>query len=552
MLISIRNYRAIESAHIDLDGITLVAGPNGAGKTSISEALGALLTRSPVLVDGVLIKDAAALVRDGEKEAVADLQFGKGENDSINATWPKAKILGNVAAGPEASMVAVGQLRITGAAKLADRLAILSRYIPGKVTDGELSKEVAKAGYSEQSVAHVVSRVKEFGWDEIHSRSVTNGTQTKGAWEGITREKFGTSKAENWQPANYVDITDEQVDEAQAVYDAAVGAVAVAVDKVPALQATVDAATGLDITEADERVKTAQDALDVVEAERAALGDADANDSVPCPACGTHLVVRHDHNTKAVGLFEATETRSAAELKKLRLQIAAADGAVQRAMLELRTAESYREQVAKKIADGEAARAELESMAGVDTEAIATAKAALDDALARKANRKRIEDAAATFRRWKQNQDLINILAPEGLRRVAMKRDLEAFNKRLADLSAAAGWDDVTIEPDFSIAMGGRPYHLLSKSAQYRADVTLQVACAALDGSAMVIIDGADILDKAGRNGLFGMLRTAALRALVTMTFSAPALAPNLAAAGLGRSYWLQDGMANLIGGTNG
>ena len=37
--ISVKNYRAVKSAEIDLNGITLISGINGSGKSSISRLL---------------------------------------------------------------------------------------------------------------------------------------------------------------------------------------------------------------------------------------------------------------------------------------------------------------------------------------------------------------------------------------------------------------------------------------------------------------------------------------------------------------------------------
>ena len=51
------------------------------------------------------------------------------------------------------------------------------------------------------------------------------------------------------------------------------------------------------------------------------------------------------------------------------------------------------------------------------------------------------------------------------------------------------------------------------------------------------------MLDKRGRNGLFKALEVADVRALVCMTFSKREQVPDLAKAGLGRSYWIEGGI---------
>ena len=97
----------------------------------------------------------------------------------------------------------------------------------------------------------------------------------------------------------------------------------------------------------------------------------------------------------------------------------------------------------------------------------------------------------------------------------------------------------------------GLPYPLLSKSEQYRVRAVFQVAMAIIDGSDLVVLDEADILDGPTRSGLFKMLDAATqegLAALVCMTLSRRDQAPDLAAIGLGRSYWLEAGVAEPIG----
>jgi hypothetical protein len=92
--------------------------------------------------------------------------------------------------------------------------------------------------------------------------------------------------------------------------------------------------------------------------------------------------------------------------------------------------------------------------------------------------------------------------------------------------------------------MGGHGYHALSKSEQWRVDVLLQIEIARRDGSDMVVIDGADILDGPARFGLIKALEHAGLRAVVMMTASAPGKVANPAAWSWGPIYWIDHGTA--------
>jgi len=98
------------------------------------------------------------------------------------------------------------------------------------------------------------------------------------------------------------------------------------------------------------------------------------------------------------------------------------------------------------------------------------------------------------------------------------------------------------------VTLADRPYILLSESEKFRCRTALQVAMADLDGSAAVIVDAADILDRGGRNGLFAMLAQSGMRSLVCMTMNGPGDVPDLSKPGLGRSYWIGDAILAPVG----
>jgi hypothetical protein len=62
------------------------------------------------------------------------------------------------------------------------------------------------------------------------------------------------------------------------------------------------------------------------------------------------------------------------------------------------------------------------------------------------------------------------------------------------------------------------------------------------------VIDGADVLEVTERNHLFMMLQAAEVPALVAMTLNKREVLPDLGAAGLGGSWWMQAGVATRVG----
>ena len=97
----------------------------------------------------------------------------------------------------------------------------------------------------------------------------------------------------------------------------------------------------------------------------------------------------------------------------------------------------------------------------------------------------------------------------------------------------------VTVGDNMSISVAGLPYELRSTAEQYRARVALQIVLAGIDGSAMLVIDAADVLDKPGRNGLIKAVLASGIPSIIAMTYNAASDAPR---ADFMETYWAEDG----------
>ncbi len=179
--------------------------------------------------------------------------------------------------------------------------------------------------------------------------------------------------------------------------------------------------------------------------------------------------------------------------------------------------------------------------------------------------RERVRLAEQRLQVWKQrseadriagalklNLDIVAALATTGVRQQKLVEKFTEFNAVLKALCTAAGWKPVEIDPDdIKTSYGGWRYSLLSEGAKYRVRTILQVAMAQMDGSDLLVFDGADILDGGkplsdgvtrGRPGLIKLLATVKIPALVLMTEKREAVA-DLARMQLGKSYWLSGGV---------
>jgi hypothetical protein len=270
--------------------------------------------------------------------------------------------------------------------------------------------------------------------------------------------------------------------------------------------------------------------------------------ALPCPHCGATIDARHNENDDIV--FEKS-SHSMAQIVGLRADL---DKARQ---VELGTR--------KRAQETET----LFNQADAHYQQVRGSKVKLSTADQRRGNQDAVDlarDALAGHQRDKarvearlrcvdlqlrvaRNQKVVDILSPEGLRRQKLAKALSAFNKdRMAPLCTSAGFEMVSVDEDLEVLYGSRPYFLLSASEQYRVRAVLQLAIAALDGSPVVILDGADMLDQEGREGLFGMLAEQQDRGfLVGMTMDEATQAPNLKEAGMGTTYWVDGGIAKEV-----
>jgi hypothetical protein len=238
------------------------------------------------------------------------------------------------------------------------------------------------------------------------------------------------------------------------------------------------------------------------------------------------------------------------ELRKRRHALADADGALSNRTGEREQARQLLAAARAALDGARAARARLETVSAAPAAEIdvATAKAALDLAQRRLRAWRQKHQADELRSEIGGNELVLQILAPDGLRATKLARVLEMFNSNLlAPLSDAAEWKRIVIDAQMTIAYGGRPYALLSTSEQYRVRAILQVAMAQLDDSAMVVLDAADVLDAPTRGGLVAMIEEAGLPALICLTLSRREQLPDLAAAGIGASMWLDDGVAQPL-----
>lgn len=555
MKISIRDYRGIARADIDLSGLTLVAGRNGAGKSAIAEAAAAVLTGQTLPVSGITKSGAGALVREGAP--MGEVTLARDDANIANVKWPSAQYATD-GTPPTATTHAAGLVSVLDV-DARKRAAALIQYLGAEPTRDDLALALRDSGITETAIDVIWKTIEgnPGGWDDAHERARSTGQKLKGRWEQATGENYGSRKAESWCPPDWEDdLATKTADDLAVPVTLAHEFLETAI----AGQA-IDGAKRKVLEESAARAPALAETVERLDRERTGAFSASANANIelrtlsssaasppvqPCPHCRGDLVVVDGRITKPdfdiIDREESARRESAIagkrrEVEDLHARYAADDKSWSAARHDLDQAN----------ADAKTLR-EMPTMAPSAPGAVERHREEVRRAEARMAAFQAKEAADRIHETIASNQAIIAALAPDGLRKQRLIRMLREFNEeRLRPLCAIAGWREIAITPTLDVTLDGRAYVLLSASERYRCRVVLAMAMAGIDGSAALILDAADILDRAGRNGLFRLARrSAAVPVLVCMTLGREE-AERLAASGRVSVYWLEEGMASPV-----
>lgn len=532
MKIRARNFRRLVEANLEIDKLCLVAGQNDQAKTSFLQAIAAALAREPVGQFEIGKKDAALLVHDGADNAYIEIS---NDESSVALDWPACALKAVGTHPPQASPVALGMTSIA-TIPVKERAAALEPYMNAAPTRDDLAKAVSD-GYEPETLDRLWNLIERDGWNAVHAAQIQQRQKTAGAWQQVTGETFGSVKAKSWQPKEWRRGLDETTDEeleqrcktADQILEEAIAANAVDAAKVAEMQELVASLPDLQIKKDQAEIRYGN----AVRA-RQKLPPASRETGLPCPHCGGLLVIHHDLAVTTLAKFDALPE---GKLKEIRLAIAEANGTVEHDQALLTEARQALDKAQK--AETILATAKQPATIPVETAKLHAQNARVELAMARQYTR-----ATELAEQWEMLDEFIKILAPTGLRQTKLGTALDAFNKKLAALTDFADWCAVRIEEDLTISYDGRPFALLGASVQFRVITILKLAMAIEDKSALVLIDGADILDAGARDELFTLLENyGGPPVIVAMTLFAPTSAPDLAAAELGTTVWIKDGI---------
>lgn len=550
MKLSISNFRGIASAVIDTARITFLLGRNYQGKSSAVQAAAAVLTGQVIPVEDLPKTSAARLVHAGAAGGLVSVQTEKCEK---RIAYPECQM--ESAGEPfEVSASAAGIESLLDYSK-KERVIAVSKILNAEPGDQEVTEKLTAIKLDKETIKKIIDTIYVQGWDAAHSVAKETGAKRKGQWEGVTSERFGDKKAATWQPAEYEHdlqgmtegLLIAELKQENEWLDAAKTSEAVNVNEMQRIGAiAIKLPTLCDNKKYfDDELSGLQDASGKIRAALSKLPAAEQPKYQACPNCGTSLVVES-------GIVKPAQLIEQAELEKRRVAIAEAEKSFADLDAQVNKKRGQIAETVRDIRDAEIAEKkynEMKSQANKPAEgqkSVDDCRARVTRAETRLQAWRRKRDADALYAGIQANQQIIDILSPDGLRLDVLKKCLTTFNGFLSQLCAAAEWRLVELWQDMSVSMGGTPYLLLSKSEKFRVRVALQVATAKYDGSPMVLVDEADILDGAGRNGLIQMLMAAGVESIVAMTTDDRSIGEKVSGIG-GAAYWIENGVAEKI-----
>lgn len=532
MKITVKNYRGIAHADIELNPVALVCGVNGAGKSSIAQAVSAVLMGQPQL-DWMKKRDARQLLRDGESRGHCTVDDGK-------ISWPGGTVSDG---GPYASAIATGT-RSPVDMKPAECAAYLSDVLDASPDIGDLKNALPNA--SEQLLQTIWQQIEANGWDAAHKRATESGSRIKGEWQQITGENYGSKKAENWRPecfaAGLPDYSEVEsaVNTARKNLETGIAQQATSAERIASLQQAIAAGetAAAELPALEQRLADTENKISAQRAElNASPRPADQEVTAKCPCCSSSVVVVSKTELRKPGAVDKMDNdlrrQAIAEHQEI---IAALVSESQKTQSEIIRTQSV-------INSGLAAEQELQTTRsdGTTPDQIESLRERVQDAEYLLMMHNAATAAEKKINQLKQNAEIIEAMAPSGVRQTVLAEVLSDVNSELSKMCSISGWLPVRVTDDLAILAGDRDYRLLSESEKFRVRVILQLFIATRDTSSAVVIDAADILDRSGRNGLFALLRGYTLPALVCMTMNSREDMPDISRAGIGVSYWIEN-----------
>lgn len=544
MKVCVNNFMGCRKAEVEASKIALIVGLNHQGKSSLLRPISALLS-GQVMPLGLKKSDAGLFVHTGEAFAEAKIESEAG---TLNAVWSsaKAEIRSEGTKPPFASEIATGLISFADL-EIKKKIEFLRNLLKCEPSKNDLVAYLKDFNISEEIAEKIWENICRDGWEASYKRACDKGRELKAQWNYLTGENWGAKKAASWFPENWEneletmseDGLSSQVVAAKADYEYAIAHQAVEEADIDKLQSEANAIPQLELTikQGEEKLaaalaveKIAQETLDKIPSL--------PEEGLTCPHCGKRVLMQG--GTLVSAELKLTESQK----NTIKQQRLAANNALSNASMGVLNVRKTLNRLKEELQAANQAKARLAEKAVGNVTA--------DDIDRRREAVVKAENRLQAFKQWREaarmnnnvisNQHIIDALDEDGIRAKAMEKGLQRFNDKLFAIRKNADWAEVAVDRFMNITLSGRPYILLSDSEKMRARIVLQLAIAEMDGSDVVIIDAAEILDPHGRGGLLRALVKCPFACFVGMMTPSRDKVPNLRKNGLGHVYWIENG----------
>lgn len=535
---------------------TEIVGRNAAGKSSLATALMAVAAREPNPRGLPVATARRAYISDGTEpgDAFAEAQWV--HDDGVGGwkhVWRPGT--GEIEAGPEASIssgTAVGLVDFTAKRGAKERAAIIQGVLLPPAAEVEAKVEaVLTELLGEQDARGAIKMVRERGWEAAATVYAERGRQAKREWSAVTHRTYGTKVADDWRPDGWVASLDNlTVIEAQSAVTAArdglaalhqVHAVtesrkqdaAIARERMPEALAVAEAAAAEEARHRDvyrEVTDSHRELYREIEQHQRTVANLRKLDTDPqcCPSCNCPLTV------DMMGNIVVAEPITDAQKAQIQESQQRVDELRARIDTETQKVADKLQDVSRKAeaCHGEVRRLErivAEGQGEVQTaetaQQIADAETTVDRA---KEHAQMVEDVARAIEAHQtavRYAAAAHALGPRGPRGDMIEAGLKRLQAGLWTISEVAGWPLTSVDQAGSVTVtvdvGDRPVELCSESEQWRSQAAIQLTVAALDGSGLVVLDRADVLDEQNRSGLNAALTRVCDRTGITVAVCA-------------------------------
>lgn len=547
--VTIRNFRSIKSAGFSVSNIALITGPNHSGKTAILNGVAACFLGDSKVYDATE-KNTCSVVTDGQSQASIALD-GHGWDRAIS--WP-GDITGNDVDMTMVNKVTMGYVDPARDFKKAEWAGFVRSIAPSnsKLTFKDVMASIEKQIGSKQEFEDreadykVLRDALDGGWDAAASLAKSRAIGFKRGYETISAERFGETKAASWQADGYVPT--DGVEDVQPLRDAC----ALLRDELAVSRSREDVVVGQreDIESAmndlqdrqrrcQSRLETLRSSIRKVQTE---LSYYPSSGPFLCPDCSSKFEmqngkpVKYQPGAHVYGSQDHNYLISSRDRDKDAYDKAAALNGSLIAKIEAETA------MLKKISTFDES---VREVGVIDAE--------LQQAERRyKACQATIE-ARIAFARWKLFSVAGAALGVQGLRFEATKKALASLEPRIEEITGHIFPDyDVAFQASESgvdILFDGRPYKTMTwnnDANTFALGVNILCQLLTLDTwspDCPIIIDRFDLLEIKRRGLILAFLVKSGRPAIIGQTTSKRLTEDKLAAKGVGKTYFINDGV---------